>query len=336
MAQTQLLSDDVLLVCGVHLGSAEAMKTLSSLAECSHSLHEHITPLLYQHIRVRSDRQLGLLLDCLILIDDRANKANPFSCVKRLTLSHLPSSELCQRVHLISQQLQRSTLLPSVHTIRITSSALNSIRIHPESLAIPHEFYKAIGPSPLQQFASLLNPHHLCLECEHHWPNLAPICRLVSQLAAMWSAIEDLTTHGGGGLHSPSLIDNRPASSKPVRYRHYVSITSPSDSAKTDHTDSNQCAFDDDTLAERMCSLVYERLFQESGSLSGGSTEMVLSGIDSKRAAHLTRQAVEIVKNTVLPSLQGRALVISGGTERLRRIRFVAEKETGNCRACVA
>ena len=334
MTQSRVLPDDVLLLCGIYLSRSEALKTLSSLARCSHLLHELITPLLYQHISVESDKQLRIMLNSLTLISNKTDRKNPFTWVKRLTLCYFPSSELCQRVHLISQQLQRLTLLPDVRTLRITSDALDSLLIQPELLAVPHQYYEAIGPSLVQQFASLLNPHHLCLECRGHWPNLAPICRLVSQVAAMWSTMEDLTTHGGGGLHSPSLSDNRPTSSRPVRYRHYVSVSSICLWDKTFHKDSSQCNFDYATLAERMYTLIYERLFQESRSLSGGSMEMVLLQTEPSQAAHLMRQVVKIVKDTVLPSLQGRALVVSGGTERLRRVRFVSEKEAEACKAC--
>lgn len=48
----------------------------------------------------------------------------------------------------------------------------------------------------------------------------------------------------------------------------------------------------------------------------------------------LERQVVEIVRRTVLPSLEGRVLTMVEGVERLRRFRFAAEEEVEGCEIC--
>lgn len=60
----------------------------------------------------------------------------------------------------------------------------------------------------------------------------------------------------------------------------------------------------------------------------------VCEGMKPGDVLMLERQVVEIVRRTVLPSLESRVLTMVEGVERLRRFRFAAEEEVEGCEIC--
>ena len=342
MSPGQILPYDVLRLCGLYLRDGKASRTLASLGRCSQALHDLVASLLFEQVTLRSDAQFSRFLNALAdsttflnaLADStkRAQDDDPFLKVNHVALEYLPSDRLCLRVCSMSR-LDRFLLLPNARSLYITPSALMTIIDRRDSLAVPMRAYRAIGPSLFQRLAPLLNPSHICLDCHIDGSDQGKVEALVSQLGQVWSALDSITTHGEYGIRCAAPLDLRPQFSKPVRYRHYVRVLPPS-TCDVSQDPSYPIVPDEASPAERMCSLIYERAFQEARGTRSGYREVVCEGMKPGDVLMLERQVVEIVRRTVLPSLEGRVLTMVEGVERLRRFRFAAEEEVEGCEIC--